>query len=73
METNLTSIHEDSDSIPGLVSGWGIWHCPELWCRSQMQVRSQIAVAVVWASSCSLIRPLAWELIYAPGAALERK
>ena len=24
-----------------------IWHCPELWCRSQMWLGSHIAVAVV--------------------------
>ena len=30
-----------------------IWHCRELWCRSQTQLRSCVAVAVVWASSYS--------------------
>ena len=24
-----------------------IWHCHELWCRLQMQLRSRVAVAVV--------------------------
>ena len=28
-------------------SGLRIWHCRELWCRSQMRLRSCIAVAVV--------------------------
>ena len=31
--------------------GLRIWHCPELWCRSQMQLGS--CVAVVQASSCN--------------------
>ena len=35
--------------IPSLasLSGLRIQHCPELWCRSQMWLRSCIAVAVV--------------------------
>ena len=51
-ETNLTSIHEDVGSIPGLTSGSEIWHCYELWCRSQMHLGS-VAVAVAAAGSCS--------------------
>ena len=40
-----------------------------------MQLRSGVAVAVVFAGSCSsaLIRPLAWDPPYAMGAALERQ
>ena len=30
-----------------LISGLRIWHCHELWCRSQMQLGSHTAVAVV--------------------------
>ena len=46
---NPTSIHEDTDSIPGLtqLSGLKIWHCCELWCRSQMPLGSGVAVAVL--------------------------
>ena len=34
---NPTSIHGDVGSIPGLAitSRLRIWHCHELWCRSQ--------------------------------------
>ena len=35
------------------LSGSGIWHCRELCCRSQTQLGSHVAVAVVWPSSCS--------------------
>ena len=36
-----------------LLSGLRIWHCCELWCRLQMQLRSHVAVVVVQAGSCS--------------------
>ena len=42
-ETDLTSIHEDAGSIPGLAQC--IQHCCELWCG--LQIRSGVAVAVV--------------------------
>ena len=35
------------------LGGLRIQHCGELWCRSQIQVRSGVAVAVVQASSHS--------------------
>ena len=35
---NLTRIHEDTESIPGLAQGVNIWCCHELWCRSQLQL-----------------------------------
>ena len=69
---NPTSIHEDTGSIPGL----RIWHCPELWCGSKTQLGSLVAVAVAEAQagnySFDLIRPLAWEPLYAVGVALKR-
>ena len=40
------------------LSGLGIWHCRELWCR-------RADAALIW--------PLAWELPYAANAALEFK
>ena len=57
-ETNLTSNHEDTSSIPGLTQ-WDkdpalLW----LWCRL---------------GAVALIRPLAWELPYAVGASLKRQ
>ena len=55
------------------VSGLGIQHCCELWCRLKMQLRSCIAVAVVYAAAIALIRPVAWEFLYAPGVALKRR
>ena len=65
--TNLTSIYGDADSILAWLSGSEIQRCSELWCRSQMQLRSRIAVAV------ALIQPLAWELPHATGTALKSK
>ena len=45
---NLASIHEDAGLISGLsLSGLGIWRFSELWCGSQVQLRSCVAVAVV--------------------------
>ena len=49
----LTSIHEDSGLIPGLIQWLRSWRYHELWCRSQTRLRSCIAVAMAWASSCS--------------------
>ena len=46
-ETNPTSIHEDGAQSPISLSGLGIQHCRELWCSSQMRLRSGEAVAVV--------------------------
>ena len=45
--TNPTSIHEDAGSISAPPSALRIWHCHELWYRSQMQLGSGVAVAVV--------------------------
>ena len=55
--TNPTSIPEDSFLSLALLSGLRIWHCHELWCRSKMRLGSCIAMAVVWAGSCSSYSP----------------
>ena len=55
------------------LSGLRFRCCCELWCRSQMQLRSCIALWL-WCrpGATALIRPLAWEPPYAVGAALKR-
>ena len=45
--TNLTRIYEVWVQSLALFSGLRIWHCHELWWRSQMQLGSHIAVALV--------------------------
>ena len=48
-----------------LLSGLRMWCCRELWCGSQMWLGVAVAEAP--------IRPLAWKLPYAAGAALKSK
>ena len=50
-----------------MLSGLRIQCCSELWYRSEMRLRSHIAVVI------ALIRPLALELPCATGVALKRK
>ena len=51
--TNLTNIHEVADFIPGLAQWVGDPLLHELWCRSQMLLRSCVVVAVAQSSSGS--------------------
>ena len=44
---NPTRIHEDEVQSLALPSGLRIPHCRELWCRSQMRLKSRVAVTVV--------------------------
>ena len=56
-----------------LLSRLRIQRCCELWCRWQTWLGSRVAVVVVRPAAVALIRPLAWELPYAMGAALKRQ
>ena len=54
-----------------LLSGLRIRCCHKLWHRLQQQLGS--GIAMVWAGAVALIQPLAQELPYAEGVALEIK
>ena len=60
---------EDAGAIPGLAQCVNDGHCHKLQRRSQMWLRSGVAVP----AAAALIRPLAWELPYATGAVVKRK
>ena len=49
VEMKLTSTRKD----PWPLTELRIWHLHELWCRSQSQVGSHVAVSVLQAGSCS--------------------
>lgn len=54
-----------------MISGLNIWRRHELWCRSQTELRSQIAVAVVQADGYSSDLTPSWEPPCAVGEALK--
>ena len=45
-QVRLVFLRMQVQSLASL-SGSGIWHCHELWYRSQTQLRSHVAVALV--------------------------
>ena len=67
---NPSGIHEDTDSIPGLTQ-WDKRSSVAM--RSGVDCRLCSDPMLLWSRlvALALIRPLAWELIYAVGAALK--
>ena len=66
---NLISIHEDAGLILALLGGLRIPLC--IGCRCSL------GATLLWLwcrpTAVALIQPLTWELLYAAGAALQRK
>ena len=53
-EMNPIRNHEVAVQSLASLTALRIWHCPELWCRSQRRLGSDVAVAVAWAAAvCS--------------------
>ena len=55
------------------LSGLRIWRCCELWCRSQMRLRSSIVWLWCRPAATAPIRDLAWEPPQAVGVALKKR
>ena len=87
-QIGLVSMRTQVRSL-ALLRGLRIWHCCELWCRSQMRLGSGIAVSCVagrrcgldlallwlwlWLAAVALIWPLAWEPPFGVGETLKKK
>ena len=72
VETNLTSIHEDAGSIPGLTRSVGQRSGVAMNCGIGQRCSSDLVlVLLLWLwhrlAAVALIQPLIWELPYAPG------
>ena len=59
--------------VPGLSQWVKVWLCRKLQPRSQVWLRSGVAMAVVYPSDAALIQPLVQELPYAMGVDIKRK
>ena len=70
---NLTSIHEDVGSIPGLHPGLSIWHCHG--CGVGRRHGLDPALLWLWCrpAATAPIGPLAWDPPHAACAALKRQ
>ena len=74
MVVNPTSIHEDSSLIPGLTR-WVKDLALAVSCGVGHRPGSDLELLWMWyrPAAAAVIQPLAWQLLYASGAALKRQ